>query len=294
MAGASGIADCELCAELPFKLIVSSSGGGSPRVPAQVDQLVTVVSLGGSQLMRCPRCATDYFHCYEHQERDTCTQESTDITVRRYGPVAARAYLERIIAGGAAPMGVGQFARAFLDGDGDGAQLVAVPGPADDDPERARAQRERDALDARSDTTIADLGALLRRRRAAFHLLAYAVESLGSHFALRAGWDALRQALLEHRAPRVRLAAAGLLVNIGLGNLSSFDLVHLPAPVRQALATELARPTRVAELTQVLRAIERRPALETWDASGAELVCSDTRTLARQALALLARPRVTT
>ena len=292
MAGIISCGDCALCAALPFKLIASSTGGASPRLPAEVDQLVAVVTLGGSQLLRCPRCATDYFHGYEHQERDICTQESTDVTVRRYGPVAAQAYLQRVLAGGAAPLGVRQFSRAFLDGDGDAAQLGAATGPtADDDPERARAQRELDALAARYDRSIADLVALLRRRRPALHLQAHAVEALCSHFALRAGWDALRAGLLEHRAPRVRLAAAALLVNIGLGNLSSFDVAHIPAPVRQALAAELAQPARVAELSRLLHASARRPPSPTWDPGGADLVDSDTRPVARQARALLDRPR---
>ena len=88
------IADCDICNRIPQK--VAEDIVISPKIiPPEVNRLLTVIEMEDesthayctsiTRLLKCPVCGTHYYYSWDHQERDTCTLESTDITVRRSG-----------------------------------------------------------------------------------------------------------------------------------------------------------------------------------------------------------------
>ncbi len=278
------IADCAICAALPHKLLSSATDGDEPATPPQVHELATVVRGTSASLLRCPWCATHYYYSRDHSERDICLRASTDVTVRRYGPVAAIEFLGRFAAGGSFPMTAGQFTTAFLDG----TQLAADGSGTSDELEAAR--RELAAVERDYAAIIEDLTQLVGQQpRPAWPTLMHVIESLCGHFCAGADWDALSVLLLRHQDPLVRLAAAALIANTGVRNVSSFDFLHTPASTRAYLEAELARPVRVDELAGVLRAIADAPRAETCEESGAGYRRADSHEVARAALAALER-----
>lgn len=287
----ASIADCARCAGLPPKLIASATDGDEPVVPAAADELAIVVVVDSARLLQCPTCATHYYFQREHQEREICSRESTDVTLRRQGPVATLELLDRIVAGGTLPMGVGRFRRALLGDDRAGADQ---PVDEDDDGERGKARSALASLERDYDELIADLARILRPPpRAAWPIVLHAVEARCDHHFDRADWDAARAALLAHPDPVVRLTTAARITNTGRDNLSTFDALHTPRRVKAFLAAELTRADRVAEVGAVLRELTIAPPAEIWQYHGEGYARADTRAVARATLAVLEarRPR---
>jgi hypothetical protein len=282
------IGDCAICAVLPQKLIESATDGGEPVLPAQVEQLRCALQLGDARLLQCPACATYYYYSRDHEDRDICAREKTDVTLRRYGPVRVREFLESAGSGAEPPMTMGQFRQALLDSSEALAPSEAAPG------ERLveQVRSELQGLAGRYEACITDLTRLLAREpRPSWHIMAHAVESLGCHYLARSDWLGMSALLLAHGDPAVRLVCAEFVSDTGLHNLSTFDLLHTPSTVRAYLDAELKRRERVEELARVLEAVVLGPPFDSFTYSWLGYERVDGREQARNKLAFLLRDR---
>jgi hypothetical protein len=137
------IADCPICARFPQKVSEDIRESAPKLIPAELNELVLVLEIDDdstpaycssiTRLLRCPRCGTHYY--YNHYDDDGqhfMDPTSDDITVRRYDPVTALAFLDRIAAGAGdtLPNALGQMARAFSEGGGvPSTSIAAGPKP---------------------------------------------------------------------------------------------------------------------------------------------------------------------
>lgn len=255
------IADCPLCARIPHK-VSQDTEGEHDLIPPEVDQLITIVEMDDedtpayctstTRLLRCPTCGTYYY--YNHYDDDgqhfmdpTCD----DVTVRRYDPATALAFLQRIAAGpaNALPKTMGQMKTAFAEGSGAPSTSIAAAG-LDETQRIARAEMDR--LTARMDTIMADLVQTLQRPGLDGQIKTYAAESLCNYHLARCDWDALSAALLHHPDPVVRALAARLVIGVATGDAPVIDLVHTDASIRGFLEKVITDKARLDELVSVL------------------------------------------
>lgn len=254
-------ADCEPCGRIPQKIEISLDRYGVPPDNPAVDRLTTAVSVhdanvhayasNSNMLLKCPTCGTYYFYNrYTDEGEHFMDPTSNDIVVRRYDPLSALEFLERIVTGrtDALPVPTGQLSKAFLE-DGDAPTTRIAEGELA--AQNARARRELDELQARYPGLIRDLRAILRRRGGDWQIRTHAITGLCYHLAVEGDWPGLSR-LLHHRDPVSRLTAALLVTAIGLGDQATTDFFHTSRRVRAFLKTELAKRARMNEVVNVL------------------------------------------
>jgi hypothetical protein len=258
----TSIADCAICSRIPQKVAEDIRAGAPKIVPPEVDRLATVVELEDestpayctsiTRLLKCSVCGTLYY--YNHYDDDgahfmdpTCDE----ITVRRYDPLTAMGFLERITAGteNALPNTLGQLKQAFAEGTSAPTTHIAGAGLSD---QVHAARQELDELRGRYDEIMHDLIEVIRHRSPDWQIKMYAVESLCHHFLSQGDWSSLSDLLLKHPDPVVRVSTARLVIGIATGDAPVTDLVHTARKLRMFLETEIATQARMDELVEVL------------------------------------------
>lgn len=256
------IADCEICARIPQKMAQDLERAESKNIPPKVDRLLTVVELEDesthqycssiTKLLKCPVCGTLYYYNHydddgEHFMDPTCDE----IMVRRYDPLTALGFLERVMAGAenALPNTLGQLKTAFAEGTR--APTTRIAG-AERNSNVQAAEQAWAELRGRYDELMRDLVEAIQRPSLDWQIKMYAVESLCQHFLSHKDWEALSRVLLHHPDPVVRLAAARLVIGIATDDAPVIDLAHVSRPLRTFLAAEIAKKARMNELVEVL------------------------------------------
>ena len=129
MSKYSSIADCEICNRIPQKVDEDIElTGVSKLVPPEVDRLSVVVELDDentpdycysiTRLLKCAVCGTFYYwNRYDDDGQHFMDPTCDDITLRRYDPLSAIEFLERVLAQStdALPSTFGQMKRAFAE-----------------------------------------------------------------------------------------------------------------------------------------------------------------------------------
>jgi hypothetical protein len=256
------IADCPICTRIPQKVSVDIQRSESTLVPREVNDLLTVLEIEDdstpayctsvTRLLKCPKCGTHYY--YNHFDDDGqhfMDPTADDITVRRYDPVTALAFLQRIAAkeDNPLPNTMGQMKRAFAECAGAPSTSVAMSKQSQ---AAASADTELRELRGRYDVLLDDLTRLIDRPELDWQLKRYALESLCFHFLAISDWASLSQVMLTNRDPVIRVESARLIIGLGADDAPAMDLVHAPGGMRTRLAREIAEPAHVAELTAVL------------------------------------------
>ncbi len=255
------IADCEICSRIPQK--VAEDIIASPKIiPPQVNDLLTVIEMEDesthayctsiTRLLKCPVCGTLYYYNHydddgEHFMDPTCDE----ITVRRYDPLAAMMWLERIAAGSenALPNTFGQLKTAFAEGTSAPTTQIAGAGLSD---KMQAARKELGELRGRYDELVRDLVEVIQHRSPDWQIKMYAVESLCHHFLSQSDWDSMSSLLLKHPDPVVRVSTAKLVIGIATDDAPVIDLVHTTRGLRTFLEAEIAKKARMNELVEVL------------------------------------------
>jgi hypothetical protein len=256
------IADCEICARIPQKVAEDIQLEKPRIIPPQVDQLLTVIELDDesthryctstTRLLKCSLCGTYYYYNHYDDDGEFFMDPASDtITVRRYDPVTAIDFMERIVAAGenALPKTLGQMTKAFAEGTIPPATRIAGESL---DAKTGTVQIELDQLKDRYGELMRELGQLIQQRELDWHIKAYAVESLCYHFVSQGDWASLSAVLLRHPDPVVRLLTAKMVIGIGTDDAPAIDLVHVARALREALKAEMARKARMNEVAGVL------------------------------------------
>ncbi|MEW6267196.1 MAG: hypothetical protein AB1641_29325 [Thermodesulfobacteriota bacterium] len=268
-SGYASIADCETCNRLPQKAAEDIEATGVPKVvPPEVERLSVVVELDDentpaycvstTRLLKCPFCGTHYYWNHYDDDGQHFMDPTCDlITLRRYDPLSALEFLERVVARApnALPGAFGQLRKAWVEGASRPDTGIA---PAGLDSKVQAAAADLVELRGRYDEIMGDLADILWRRALPGQIQMYAVESLGRHFVSR-GDRASLTTLLRHPDPAVRVLTAKLVIGLGTDDAPIMDLLHVSREMRQALAKELARKSRLDELVDVLLEIALFP-----------------------------------
>jgi len=261
------IADCLTCAHIPQKVSQDMERGEFKLIPAEVNDLLTVLEMEDdstpayctsiTRLLKCLRCGTYYY--YNHYDDDgqhfmdpTCD----NITVRRYDPVTTLAFLDRLVAGAANPLPspMGQMKRAFAEGAG--APSTSI-GASKLGQTASAARVELKELRGRYDNLMDDLRGVIRRPELDWQVKMYAVESLCFHLLAAGDWGSLSRLLLANPDPVVRVESATLIIGMGTDDAPAIDLVHAPRGMRARMANEITQTAHIAELVAVLLELAR-------------------------------------
>lgn len=265
----ASIADCPTCQRIPQKVSEDIELTGVPKiVPPEVDRLEIILELDDentpaycvstTRLLKCAFCGTYYYwNHYDDDGQHFMDPTCDEITLRRYDPLSALSFLERVVAqsANALPAAFGQMKKAFVEGAGRQTKIAA----AGVDPKLRAAAAELAELRERYDEMVRDLADVLRHRPLPGQIQMYAVESLCHHFVSRGDWAALSATLLRHPDPVVRVLTAKTVIGIGTDDAPAIDLVHVSLGMRQAMAKELAKKARLNELVEVLLEIALAP-----------------------------------
>jgi hypothetical protein len=263
------IADCPICARFPQKVSEDIRESAPKLIPAELNELLVVLEIDDestpayctstTRLLKCPKCGTHYY--YNHYDDDGqhfMDPTSDDITVRRYDPVTALAFLDRIAAGAGdtLPNALGQMARAFSEGGGVPSTSIAA---ARQNQLASAARAEAAELRGRYDSLMEDLAGAIMRTGLDWQIKRYAVESLCLHFLAAGNWDSLNRLLLANPDPVVRVESARLIVGLGTDDAPVIDLVHAPGGMRSRTAKAIGQAAHMARLVDVLLELAQLP-----------------------------------
>jgi hypothetical protein len=263
------IADCPICARFPQKVSEDIRESAPKLIPAELNELLVVLEIDDestpayctstTRLLKCPKCGTHYY--YNHYDDDGqhfMDPTSDDITVRRYDPVTALAFLDRIAAGAGdtLPNALGQMARAFSEGGGVPSTSIAA---ARQNQLASAARAEAAELRGRYDSLMEDLAGAIMRTGLDWQIKRYAVESLCLHFLAAGNWDSLNRLLLANPDPVVRVESARLIVGLGTDDAPVIDLVHAPGGMRSRTAKAIGQAAHMARLVDVLLELAQSP-----------------------------------
>jgi hypothetical protein len=263
------IADCPICARFPQKVSEDIRESAPKLIPAELNELLVVLEIDDestpayctstTRLLKCPKCGTHYY--YNHYDDDGqhfMDPTSDDITVRRYDPVTALAFLDKIAAGAGDPLpnALGQMARAFSEGGGVPSTSIAA---ARQNQLASAARAEAAELRGRYDSLMEDLAGAIMRTGLDWQIKRYAVESLCLHFLAAGDWDSLRRLLLANPDPVVRVESARLIVGLGTDDAPVIDLVHAPGGMRSRTAKAIGQAAHMARLVDVLLELAQLP-----------------------------------
>jgi hypothetical protein len=257
----SSIADCALCTRIPEKATEDRKRNSGESIPPEAGRLQTVVELNDGEthayassttrLLKCPECGTYYYwNHYEDEGEHFMDPTYDEVSMRRYGPLAAKDFLERISGGpvNALPVSPGQWCKAFSEG-------TPLPDTKITEGEAGKeiraARKELAALGSRYDEIIRFLAELLGRKPLPRPFLDHAVESLIAHELMRESWESVSRSLFRHADPAVRVRAAEYVIGIGTNDTAPADLLHTESRLRKTLETEIAKPERMAELVEL-------------------------------------------
>jgi len=256
------IADCARCGRIPQKVNEDIGLEGSKRMPPEVNELRIILDMedegthryasSTTRLLKCDLCGTYYY--YNHYDDDGeyfMDPPCETLTVRRYDPLTARDFLERLLAGAenVLPNAPGQLTKAFAEG---GYAPTTQVAPQGLEAKLAAARAELDELNRHYDALLNDCVAILQRPASNWHIQRYALETRFSHFALQGDWDSLSRELLHHPDPVVRIATAQLVIGIGTGDAPVYDILHTTGDSLRFLEAQMRKKTRKAELVAVL------------------------------------------
>jgi hypothetical protein len=261
------IAECPICARIPQKVSEDIRESAPKLIPAELNELLVVLQIEDdstpayctsiTRLLKCPRCGTYYY--YNHFDDDGqhfMDPTSDDITVRRYDPVTALAFLDKIAAGADDPLpnALGQMARAFSEGGGAPSTSIAA---TRQNQIAAAARAEAAELRGRYDSLMEDLAGVIQRPSLDWQIKRYAVESLCLHFLAAGDWDSLRRLLLANPDPVVRVESAALVIGMGTDDAPAIDLAHAPGGMRGRTAKAIGQAAHMARLVDVLLELAR-------------------------------------
>ena len=229
------IADCARCGRIPQKVDEDIGPEGVKRMPPEVNELRVVLEMedegthryasSTTRLLKCDLCGAYYYYNHYDDEGEYFMDLPCEtLTVRRYDPLTARDFLERLLSGpeNALPNAPGQLTQAFAAGERAPTTQVAPQGL---DAKLAAARAELDELNRRYDALLTDCTAILQRPASNWHIQRYALETRFAHFAMQGDWDSLSRELLHHSDPVVRIAAAQLVIGIGAGDAPVYDIL---------------------------------------------------------------------
>jgi len=231
-------------------------------MPPEVNELRVVLEMedegthryasSTTRLLKCDLCGAYYYYNHYDDEGEYFMDPPCEtLTVRRYDPLTARDFLERLLSGteNVLPNAPGQLTKAFADGNYDLTTRVA---PQNLDTKLATARAELDELDRRYDALLADCAAILQRPAPNWHIQQYAFESRFAHFVMQGDWESLSRELLHHPDPVIRIATAQLAIGIGMGDAPVYDILHATGDARRFLEAQMRKKARKAELVAVL------------------------------------------
>lgn len=254
------IVDCPLCGILPLKMDLDLERESRDKVPAELEQLSTVLLLDLEEhayasntvkLLKCPSCGTYYyFNHYVDEGAHFMDPTSNDLMVRRYPPLTVMRFLEGIVNRtlGTFPQPLGKLRDAFLEG--------RYPYP-NEVSEKERGEkletvvRELDEIKGRYSTLMEEFIGIVKTRSPEWYLKKYMVESLVIHFVNEEEWGNISELLLKHRDPVVRVEALKFLVGYSTGDAPVIDIIHIPYDIREKLAKILKRKRQLNEIAQV-------------------------------------------
>ena len=277
------IAECDVCRGIPQK--VSEDSNHDPSViPAEVDRLQTVVELidenthpyctSLTRLLKCPRCGTYYYYNHYDDDGEQAFDPTSDsITVRRYAPLTARDFLERVVYNrkNALPASLDQLKKAFAEGQPYPDTQISSQGL---DAKAQAAAAELEELNRRSTSWMDELRDLLRSNRLShndpsqttekvvaepfppashyWQIKTYLVDTFIQYFLAQDDWEALRSELLHHPDPVIRLSTAMLLIGVATGDAPVTDLIHVTRKMMSASEKGISLQGRLDELAAVL------------------------------------------
>ena len=268
--GYCSIIDCPTCEKLPSKMWFDLDRVGKDKIPAELDQLSTVISLDLEtehaysshtvKLLKCPRCGTYYyFSHYVDEGEHFMDPKSNDLTVRRYPPLTVIVFLEGIIkeTPGTVPQPLGKLRKAFLEG--------TYPHPNEPVEEGREtivelAGRELNELKTRYEAIIGEFIEIIEKRSPEWHIKKYIVDSLVLHFINNEDWNSISK-LLKHGDPVIRLETLKNIVRYSTEDPSAvIDIMHVPYvtlprmkinDIREKCAKILKKKGRMDEIIQV-------------------------------------------
>jgi hypothetical protein len=258
--GYCSIIDCPTCEKLPSKMYYDLDRVGRDKIPAELNQLSTVISLdletehayssNTVKLLKCPRCGTYYyFSHYVDEGEHFMDPTSNDLAVRRYPPLTVIVFLEGIInkTPGTVPQPPGKLRKAFLEG--------TYPQPNEPIEEGREtivelAGLELNELKTRYETIIGDFIEIVESRSPEWQIKKYIVDSLVLHFINNGDWNGISK-LLKHGDPVIRLETLKNIVRYSTEDAAVIDIIHVPYDIRKKYAKILKKKGQMDEIVQV-------------------------------------------
>lgn len=255
------IGECERCRRIPTKVAIDTMQ--RPWViPPEVNALATVVELKDestpahcvsiTRLMKCEECGTYYYYNhYNDQGQHFMDPTCDEITVRRYTPLAAVGFMEDILMGteNALPRASGQLRKAYAEG-------IIPPetriSKKDFDGKMDAVRTELEEIRQRYASVVNNLAEVVKRQRRDTNIHGYIIEALCFHYVSLGDWAAMRELLLQHPDPLVRVSTANLMIGIATSDAPVIDLIHTSGAVRTSIEAEINQKGRMEELANIL------------------------------------------
>jgi len=237
------------------------SEGITKIVPSEVNKLLTVIEMedestgsyctSTTRLLKCPVCGTYYYYNHYDDEGGFMDPPCNVITVRRYALLTAITFLEKVMSrtDGVLPHAFNQLTKAFAGGTAPGETRIAGEGLSKN-PERAK--KELEEVSNRYDRTIEDLIDVLKYDSPGWHIKIYIIESLCNHFLTGGDWKSVRNLLIRHRDPVIRVSTAKLITGVATNDSPVMDLLHMTEELRSSVKKLISRKKHMDELVRVL------------------------------------------
>jgi hypothetical protein len=253
------IADCETCKKLPQK-IAHNYKSENNNIPPEIGKLVVIIEFeddntpayctSTTRLLKCASCGSLYYYNHYDDEGQHFMDPTFDeVTIRRYNPLTAKRFLERIVgtSSGFMPNATGQLMRAFVDG-----TSAQAPGITIKPNGLESASKELHDLGELFDGVINDLISAIKTRSLDWQVKMYIIETLCAHFFNTGDLDALSTLLLDHEDPVVKVETALHVIGMATGDAPVIDIIHVPGPERAALKKQLSNKAYMRKLAEVL------------------------------------------
>jgi hypothetical protein len=269
------IADCNICQNIPQKISRDREEGEYRNFPPELDKLSTIVEINedtgeayctsDTKLLKCPQCGTYYYHnIFEDEGQHFMDPTCYAKTVRRYDPLTAMHFLEGIVAkapGSTLPPTFGALKKFFADGTTTQPTEVANSALA---PRTDLIRSELEEFRNRYPTLIREMIDVITTRSLEWQVKIHNAESLLAHFIREGDFDQIRNILLQHNDPVIRVEMAHKLLGVATLDAPVIDLVHVPVGNRNASKKILADKTNISQLAHILFEAALHDDVKTW------------------------------
>ncbi len=271
------IADCNICQNIPQKISREREGGEVAQgIPPEFDRLSLVVEIiedvdepytsSFTKLFKCPQCGTYYYHnLYDDDGQHFMDPTCHETTIRRYDPLTAMHFMEGFVGkapGSALPPTFGALKKAFAEGTTTQPTGVANTALAQ---KVERVIVELEEFRKRYPTLIREMIDVITTRPLGWQVKMHIAESLLAHFIREGDFDQIRNTLLQHKDPVIRVEMAHKLLGVATLDAPVIDLVHVPVGDRNASKKILADKTNITQMAHILFEAALHDDVKTWE-----------------------------